>query len=51
MSGQADIIKKASLKVKVVRSKTGAAGLQGVRYSLCRVCGAVQLTAAAVLCS
>ncbi|CAI8034687.1 hypothetical protein GBAR_LOCUS19503 [Geodia barretti] len=29
MSGQADIIKKASLKVKVVRSKTGAAGLQG----------------------
>ena len=41
MSGQADIIKKASLKVKVVRGKTGAVGLQGVCYSLCQVCGAV----------
>ena len=34
MSGQADIVKKASLKLKVVRSKTGAAGLQGVRSPL-----------------
>lgn len=37
MSTQADVVKKASLKVKVVRSKTGpaSAGLQGVRGNAC----------------
>ena len=35
MSGQADIVKKDNLKLKVVRSKTaGAAALQGVRCTL-----------------